>query len=184
MGNGKRAALVGFKGYLLRQHDVAGDEVAIRNEAPFANVLARAAEFLDVGLRAMVNPIARPGVAADDVEIPESLVAGALLRREPALAPRFRSGTIGCTIPIAPPPAKALQAARYRTRRGQTSPPPGRSAGSPSSAADEARVKQRFLRRWIKGADNPLLAGPRSNRRRKACAGQILETPLGLFELR
>src|SRR5215218_4499942 len=85
MGNGKRAALVGFKGYLLRQHDVAGDEVAIRNEAPFANVLARAAEFLDVGLRAMVNPIARPGVAADDVEIPESLVAGALLRREPAL---------------------------------------------------------------------------------------------------
>jgi hypothetical protein len=29
-----------------------------------------------------------------------------------------------------------------------------------------------------------LLAGPRSNGRRKACAGQIPETPLGLFDLR
>src|SRR6187455_2980980 len=85
MSYGKRAALVGFKGDLLRQHDIARDEVAIRNEAPFADVLPGAAEFLDVGLRAMVDPIARPGVAADDVEIPEALVAGALLRREPAL---------------------------------------------------------------------------------------------------
>src|SRR5207248_10307395 len=91
MGNRKRAALVGFKGDLLRQHDIARDEVAIRNEAPFANVVARAVEFLDVRLRAMMYPIARPGVAARDVEISESLVAGALLRREPALQQRQRS---------------------------------------------------------------------------------------------
>src|SRR4029450_4806362 len=87
----ERAALVGFKGDLLCQHDIPRDEVAIRNEAPFADVVARAAEFLDVGLRAMVYSIARPGVAAGDVEISESLVAGALLRREPTLQQGQRS---------------------------------------------------------------------------------------------
>src|SRR4029453_10044788 len=85
MGYGERPALVGFKGDLLRQHDIARDEVAIRDEAPFADVVARAVEFLDIRLGAMMDPIARPGVAAGDVEISESLVAGALLRREPAL---------------------------------------------------------------------------------------------------
>jgi len=49
------------------------------------HVLARAAELLDVGLRAMVNSIPRAGVAADYVEVPESLVAPPLLRREPFL---------------------------------------------------------------------------------------------------
>ena len=87
----KRPALVGFKGDLLRQHDIARDEVAIRHEAPFADMVARAAEFLDVGLRAMMDPIARPGIAAGDVEIPESLVAGTLLRREPTLQQGQRS---------------------------------------------------------------------------------------------
>ena len=37
------------------------------------------------GLGAVVYPIARAGIAADDVEIPEALVARALLRREPFL---------------------------------------------------------------------------------------------------
>jgi hypothetical protein len=55
-------------------------------------VLARAAELLDVGLRAIVDSIAPSGVAADYVEVaadyvevPESLVARPLLRREPFL---------------------------------------------------------------------------------------------------
>ncbi len=85
MGDGKRAALIGFKGDLLRQHDIARSEVALRNETPFADEVARAAEFLDVGLRAMMYPIAGPGLAAGDLEISETVVAGALLRREPAL---------------------------------------------------------------------------------------------------
>ena len=84
-GHRQRAALIGFKCDLLRQHDVARGQLAIRNEAPFAHVLARAAELLDVGLRAMVNSIPRAGVAADYVEVPESLVAPPLLRREPFL---------------------------------------------------------------------------------------------------
>ena len=91
MGYGERAALVGFKGDLLRQHDIARDEIAIRNEAPFADLVARVAEFLDVRLGAVVYPIARPGIAADDVEISESLVARALLRREPLLQQGQRS---------------------------------------------------------------------------------------------
>src|SRR5207245_8195215 len=52
------------------------------------------------------------------------------------------------------------------------------------SATNETRIKQCFLSRRIEGADNPLLAGPRSDRCRKACAGQFPETPLGLFDLR
>src|SRR5690348_12580286 len=91
MGYGKRAALVGFKGDLLRQHDIPRDEVAIRNETPFADVVARVAEFFDIRLRAMMYPITRPGIAADDVEISESFVAGTLLRREPTLQQGQRS---------------------------------------------------------------------------------------------
>jgi hypothetical protein len=49
--------------------------------------------------------------------------------------------------------------------------------------ANEARIEQRFLCRRIEGADHPLLAGTRPNRRRKPCAGQLLEPLLGLFDL-
>ena len=85
MRHGERAALVCFKGDLLRQHHIGSDEVALRNEAPFADTLSRVAQFLDVGLGAVVYPVARAGIAADNVEIPEALVARALLRREPLL---------------------------------------------------------------------------------------------------
>src|SRR4029453_4989218 len=91
VGYGERAALVGFKGDLLRQHDVARAEAAIGNEAPFADMVARVAEFLDVRLGAMMDPIARPGIAAEDVEISEPLIARALLRREPLLQQGQRS---------------------------------------------------------------------------------------------
>src|SRR3954470_23131613 len=91
MGYGERPALVGFKRDLLRQHDIARDEVAIRNEAPFADMVPRVAEFLDVRLGAVMDPITRPGIAADDVEISESLIASALLRREPLLQQGQRS---------------------------------------------------------------------------------------------
>ena len=43
MGYGKRAPLVGFKSDLLRQHYIASDEVALRDEAPFADTLPRVA---------------------------------------------------------------------------------------------------------------------------------------------
>src|SRR5215213_1457535 len=85
MGHRERAAFVGFKRDLLRQHHIASDEVALRNEAPFADTLARLAEFLNVGLGAVMYPVMRAGIAADDVEIPEPLVARALLWREPFL---------------------------------------------------------------------------------------------------
>ena len=85
MGHRERAAFVGFKGDLLRQHHIASDEVAIRDKAPFADTLPRVAQFLDVGLGAVVYPVACAGIAADDVEIPEALVARALLWREPFL---------------------------------------------------------------------------------------------------
>src|SRR5205823_11772154 len=61
-----------------------------RSSDLFADVVTRAVELLDVGLRAMMDPIARPGIAADDVKISESLIAGALLRREPAFQQRQR----------------------------------------------------------------------------------------------
>jgi hypothetical protein len=119
-GHRERAPLVRFKGDLLRQHDIASDEVALRNEAPFADTLPRVAQFLDIGLSAVVYPVARAGIAADDVEIPGALVARELLGREPFLQQRQR----------------------------------------PPSATNKTRIKQRFLRRRIEGADNPLLAGP------------------------
>jgi len=71
---------VRFKGDLLRQHHIASDEVALRNEAPFADMVPRVAQFLDVSLGAVVYPVARAGIATHDVEIPEALVAPALLR--------------------------------------------------------------------------------------------------------
>jgi hypothetical protein len=37
------------------------------------------------------------------------------------------------------------------------------------------RIEHRFLRRWIEGADNPLLAQPRPDSGCKACAGQFPE---------
>jgi len=90
MGHRERAAFVGFKRDLLRQHHIASDEVALRSEAPFADTLPRVAQFLDIGLGAVVYPVARAGIAADDVEIPEALVARALLRWEPFLQQRQR----------------------------------------------------------------------------------------------
>src|SRR3954463_14267350 len=68
--------------------------------------------------------------------------------------------------------------------RGRTSLPPARFAGSPQSAANQTRIEQRFLRRWIEGADNPLFARARPDRCRKACAGQLREPLLGLCDLR
>jgi hypothetical protein len=73
------------RSFVSRQHHVASDEVALRNEAPSADTLSRVAQFLNVGLGAVVYPVARAGIAAYDVEIPEALVARALLRREPFL---------------------------------------------------------------------------------------------------
>ena len=64
MRHGERAALVCFKGDLLRQHHIGSDEVALRNEAPFADTLSRVAQFLNVGLGAVVYPVARAGIAA------------------------------------------------------------------------------------------------------------------------
>ena len=52
------------------------------------------------------------------------------------------------------------------------------------SAANQTRIEQRFLRRWIEGADNPLLAQPRPDGGCKACAGQFPEALLGLCDLR
>ena len=91
MGYRKGAALIGFERDFLRQHDIARDKVAIRNEAPFADMVTRAVELLDIRLRAVMDPIARTGVAPDDIEISEALIAGTLLGREPALEQRLRS---------------------------------------------------------------------------------------------
>jgi len=85
MRDRKCTALICFKGDLLRQHHIGSDEVALRNEAPFANTLSRVAQFLYVSLGAVAYPVARAGIAAYNVEIPETLVASALLRRKPLL---------------------------------------------------------------------------------------------------
>ena len=81
----KCTALICFKGDLLRQHHVGSDQVALRNEAPFANTLSRVGKFLYVGLGAVAYAVARAGIASYNVEIPETLIAGALLRRQPLL---------------------------------------------------------------------------------------------------
>src|SRR5215217_8059601 len=85
MSHCERAALVRFKSDFLRQHDIASYEVALRNKAPSADTLSGVAQFLNVGLGAIVYPVARAGIATDNVEIPKALVAHSLLRREPFL---------------------------------------------------------------------------------------------------
>jgi hypothetical protein len=54
--NGECATFIGFERDLLCQHHVARSQAAIWSEAPFANQAVAAAEFLDVGLRAVVDP--------------------------------------------------------------------------------------------------------------------------------
>src|SRR4051812_19949880 len=80
----------------------------------------------------------------------------------------------------APRPMKVPKAATRR-RRCQA---PAPSLGSPRSAANQARIEQRFFRRRIEGSDDPLFARARADRRRKSCAGQLLEPLLGLCDLR
>jgi hypothetical protein len=117
MGHRERATFIGFKGDLLRQHHIASDEVALRNEAPFADPLPRVAQFLNVGLGAVVYPVVRAGIAADDVEIPEALVARALLWREPFLQQGQRSRLgLECTRP---PQRNRFEGTRPRKRRKQ-----------------------------------------------------------------
>jgi hypothetical protein len=57
-----------------------------------------------------------------------------------------------------PPPLKAPKAAAYLSRRARKSQPKKGLAGSLRLAANQTWVEQRFFRRWIEGADNPLFA--------------------------
>jgi hypothetical protein len=63
---------------LLRQHDVPGDQIADRREAPAALPPAHLVELVDIQGGAKPNAIAPPGGSADHLERP-------LLRQLPAL---------------------------------------------------------------------------------------------------
>jgi hypothetical protein len=61
--NRQGAALVGFKGNLLRQHDVACDKIALGNEAPACTRLASFVQLIGIHNDAMTNAVSFSGIA-------------------------------------------------------------------------------------------------------------------------
>src|SRR5436190_6917879 len=78
VGDAQRVGLEQLDSRLLRQHDVAGHQAALREEAPAAHAPAIAVDLLDVHLPAVANAVALAGLAAGDVEISVFLVLLAL----------------------------------------------------------------------------------------------------------
>src|SRR5581483_3788114 len=68
VGDLERVGLEQLERQLLRQHHVAGHQVALRVEAPAAHAPAGAVELLDIHLPAMANAVALAGAAADHIE--------------------------------------------------------------------------------------------------------------------
>ena len=73
------AQLVGFQRDLLGQHDIAGDEIILRHEAPAGSRPTCAVELIDIGSRAVAYPVALSAMAASHVEILVLLVLRKLL---------------------------------------------------------------------------------------------------------
>jgi hypothetical protein len=99
----QRAALVGFQGYLLGQHDVARDEMIVRYEAPARSRLASIVQLVDVRSHGVAYPVSLSGVAACDLEIVVRIVLRQLLGRQP-FSQEFATAELDCTralIPIA-----------------------------------------------------------------------------------
>jgi hypothetical protein len=67
--HGQRFHLHRLQRYLLRQHDIAGDEIALRSEAPLCDNLTAGVEFVDVHDFAMPEAIADASVATGHIKI-------------------------------------------------------------------------------------------------------------------
>jgi hypothetical protein len=83
--HGQRGTLVSLKGNLLRQHDIARDEIGVGYKAPTNAWAAGAVDLMDVHGGAMSDPVSSAAVAASDVEISFSLKLLELLGRKPSL---------------------------------------------------------------------------------------------------
>jgi cellulose synthase/poly-beta-1,6-N-acetylglucosamine synthase-like glycosyltransferase len=79
----QRTALVGFKRDLLRQHDVACDEIISGHETPAHRRVARVVQLVNIGGCAMADSIPLSAMAADDIEISMRIILRKLRRREP-----------------------------------------------------------------------------------------------------
>jgi hypothetical protein len=83
-----------LKRQFLCKHDIAGHEIALREKAPFANAPATLIKLIDIHRIAVMNAVAMPRGAADDIEEAMVLMLLELRRRKvrlkqpPASSPR------------------------------------------------------------------------------------------------
>ena len=83
LGNSQGAPLIRFQRDLLREHHIAGYEVALRYKAPPYAWTAIAIELEDVLANTMLDTIGLPTIAPNDLEVIEALKLLPLLRRQP-----------------------------------------------------------------------------------------------------
>ena len=81
LGNSQGTPLIRFQRYLLREHYIAGYEVALRYKAPPDAWTAIAIELEDVLANTMLDTIGLPTIAPNDLEVIEALKLLPLLRR-------------------------------------------------------------------------------------------------------
>jgi hypothetical protein len=83
LGNSQGAPLIRFQRYLLREHHIAGYEVALRYKAPSHSWTAIAIELKDVLTNTVLDTIRLSTIAPNDLEVIEALKLLPLLRRQP-----------------------------------------------------------------------------------------------------
>jgi len=83
LGNSQGTPLIRFKRYLLREHHIAGYEVALRYKAPSHSWTAIAIELKDVLANTVLDTIRLSTMAPNDLEVIEALKLLPLLRRQP-----------------------------------------------------------------------------------------------------
>jgi hypothetical protein len=83
LGNSQGTPLIRFQRYLLREHHIAGYEVALRYKAPSHSWTAIAIELKDVLANTVLDTIRLSAIAPNDLEVIEALKLLPLLRRQP-----------------------------------------------------------------------------------------------------
>ena len=69
VGDGESAAFIRFQRNLLRKHDIARHEIALRHEAPALPRSAVTIELDDVRTDAVLNPITGAAITPNNLEI-------------------------------------------------------------------------------------------------------------------
>ena len=125
LGDSQSALLIRFQRYLLREHNVARNEIAFRYEAPSLPRSAIAIEFDNIRAYTVLDAIFKPAITSDDLKVIVAIKLLPLLWRKPFAQ---ENDPAGCPIlkPLPPPASRGMHRAneeKYRAadkgRRGR-----------------------------------------------------------------